>query len=344
MINELEIHNFKSIKDLTLPCKRFNLFIGEPNTGKSNILEALGLVSFLGARQYDSDAQLSGFVRHERLSNLFYDENVEAGIWVRWDGLEFYTEHHAGILQGICGEACHEASTREPDRIADWTSFDDTVTEFAYYMAGAERLKGFGDFPSQIRFYRRPETRKFRPVTASHLLPPSGCNLVSILASNRELGDIVSLPFISNGLRLLLRPHENRIDVAKDLDNMVVTAFPYSTVSETLQMSTFYSAALETCKEAIIVLEEPEAHSFPEDTRLLGEQIALEENGNQYFIVTHNPYFLMPLFSKAPKEDIAINIVYSEDYQTKVRPLTPEELPELFELDIFLNMERYLES
>ena len=49
MINELEIHNFKSIKDLTLPCKRFNIFIGEPNTGKSNILEALGLVSFVGA-------------------------------------------------------------------------------------------------------------------------------------------------------------------------------------------------------------------------------------------------------------------------------------------------------
>ena len=52
MINELEIHNFKSIKDLTLPCKRFNVFIGEANTGKSNILEALGLLSFIGVRQY----------------------------------------------------------------------------------------------------------------------------------------------------------------------------------------------------------------------------------------------------------------------------------------------------
>ena len=76
----------------------------------------------------------------------------------------------------------------------------------------------------------------------------------------------------------------------------------------------------------------------------MGEQIALDENGNQYFIVTHNPYFLMPLFSKAKKDDIAINIVYNEDYQTKVRPLTPDELPELFELDIFLNTERYLDS
>ena len=49
MIETLEITNFKSVKRLTLPCKRFNIFIGEPNTGKSNILEALGLLSFVGS-------------------------------------------------------------------------------------------------------------------------------------------------------------------------------------------------------------------------------------------------------------------------------------------------------
>ena len=47
MINTLEINRFKSIKSLTLNCRKINLFIGEPNTGKSNILEALGLWSFL---------------------------------------------------------------------------------------------------------------------------------------------------------------------------------------------------------------------------------------------------------------------------------------------------------
>ena len=51
MIETLEITNFKSVKHLKLPCKRFNVFIGEPNTGKSNILEALGLLSFVGTRQ-----------------------------------------------------------------------------------------------------------------------------------------------------------------------------------------------------------------------------------------------------------------------------------------------------
>ena len=85
MINELEIHNFKSIKDLTLPCKRFNIFIGEPNTGKSNILEALGLLSFIGVRQYVLDSSLDGFVRHEQTSQLFFDEEIGDAIRVRAD-------------------------------------------------------------------------------------------------------------------------------------------------------------------------------------------------------------------------------------------------------------------
>ena len=47
MIEKLSVKNFKSIKDLSIDCKRINLFIGEPNTGKSNILESLGLGSWM---------------------------------------------------------------------------------------------------------------------------------------------------------------------------------------------------------------------------------------------------------------------------------------------------------
>ena len=49
MIRRLSIGNFKSLKELEIDCKRINLLIGEPNTGKSNILELLGLLSwFIG--------------------------------------------------------------------------------------------------------------------------------------------------------------------------------------------------------------------------------------------------------------------------------------------------------
>lgn len=45
MIDRLKIERFKSIRSLEINCRRINLVIGAPNVGKSNILEALGLVS-----------------------------------------------------------------------------------------------------------------------------------------------------------------------------------------------------------------------------------------------------------------------------------------------------------
>ncbi len=57
----VEIKNFKSIKDLRLDCKRVNIFIGKPNVGKSNILEALGM---LGAELFD-EKFMNGSVRYK---------------------------------------------------------------------------------------------------------------------------------------------------------------------------------------------------------------------------------------------------------------------------------------
>jgi AAA15 family ATPase/GTPase len=45
MLTNVQIQNFKSVPDLRFDAKRVNLFIGEPNTGKTNILEALALLS-----------------------------------------------------------------------------------------------------------------------------------------------------------------------------------------------------------------------------------------------------------------------------------------------------------
>ena len=79
MIKNLEIKNFKSIKHLKLDCKRINLFIGEPNTGKSNILETLGLLS------YTYYGNLENFVRFENMNNLFYNGNLEENPIIKTD-------------------------------------------------------------------------------------------------------------------------------------------------------------------------------------------------------------------------------------------------------------------
>lgn len=66
MIKNLSINNFK---DLNLRTKRINLFIGETNIGKSNILETLGLLIWCNYLSSD----LIEYVRLHGIQNLFYN-------------------------------------------------------------------------------------------------------------------------------------------------------------------------------------------------------------------------------------------------------------------------------
>lgn len=110
MIKSIQIQNFKSIVDLTIPLGRFNVLIGENGCGKSNILEAITFASAAGADQLDvHDLEKRGmrvpapqfmipafennesrevFVKFE-LGNgtvdefvMSFNENIDAGRWV----------------------------------------------------------------------------------------------------------------------------------------------------------------------------------------------------------------------------------------------------------------------
>ena len=80
-VNSVEIQNFKSIKNLTFEAKRINVFIGKPNVGKSNILEALTLLG-PGYSSMKDPNYLKDFLRFEETSNLYYDDDINKDILV----------------------------------------------------------------------------------------------------------------------------------------------------------------------------------------------------------------------------------------------------------------------
>lgn len=45
MVDKVKIHNFKSIENMELELGLLNIFIGANGAGKTNILEALGIIS-----------------------------------------------------------------------------------------------------------------------------------------------------------------------------------------------------------------------------------------------------------------------------------------------------------
>ena len=321
MINTLRISRFKSIKELSLNCKRFNIFIGEPNTGKSNILESLGLFSWLC---YHRGYEARGFVRFERPANLFYDEVLDESIEIECDDLSLKLEYGGGQFRGQCNEGTTP------------------VMDFRWDHRSTSDPRGQPGKFASFKSYRFTVRQDFQRPESDFLLPPSGDNLLSLLLGNRQLRFTVNQPFLERGLRLSFRPQEHKIEVAKQVDDVIIS-YPYSLTSETFQRLTFHIAAILSNRDSVLVFEEPESHSFPYHTKYLAEQIALDENSNQYFIATHNPYFLLPLLEKSSADEVAVFVVYYEDYETKVKELSPEALTELAEIDIFSNLERYLE-
>ncbi|MFA4836264.1 MAG: AAA family ATPase, partial [Dehalococcoidia bacterium] len=148
--------------------------------------------------------------------------------------------------------------------------------------------------------------------------------------------------FLPFGLRLGLRPHENKLEVIKQAEDIIIS-YPYLQTSDTLQRLVFHLAAILSNKNSVLIFEEPEAHAFPYYTKYMAETIAIDNRENQYFIATHNPYLLQPLLEKSVVGDVSVFITYFDDYQTKIRPLTPAEIEEILEIDVFSNIDRFLE-
>lgn len=317
MIKNLEVKNFKSIKHLKLDCKRVNVFIGKPNTGKSNILESVGIFSM-------PYGNIKDFVRFENIANLFYDQDIEKKIEIKADDIYCEIIFENGKFIGKGG-----------DKEGKTFSFD---FRYDYKSSLGEGYSG----TSPIKFYKYEVLELFHRPESNFLLPPTGENLLSILLTNKSLRKVIADVFSEFGLRIVLKPQENKIDVQKEVEDVIIS-YPYSLVSDTLQRVVFYLAAIETNKDSVIIFEEPEAHAFPYYTKFLAERIALNKT-NQYFISTHNPYILLSVLEKTPKDDIGIFITYFEDYQTKVKPIAEEEMPKIldFEASIFFNLERFL--
>ena len=326
----LEVRNFKSIRNLKLECRKVNLFIGEPNAGKSNILETIGLASHL------TYGQLREFVRFELMRDLFYDQILEEPIQLRFDEKTLEISYKDG---------------RFIARLLNMPGDFPEIFNYEYHGNGNKSFMGYGTtetatvrtYFGYFKSYRYTSRDSFPLQTSEFLYPPHGDNLLAVLMSRKQLLSIMKEMFAKFGYRPVFRPHEGKIEVQKEFKDVLVS-FPYSLSSETLQRVVFYLAAMYSNRDSILTFEEPEAHAFPYYMKYLAERIARDKNGNQYFIATHNPYFLTSILEKTPKHEVAAFITYLHDYQTKVVSLKEKQKEEILEMgiDAFFNIDRFL--
>jgi hypothetical protein len=176
------------------------------------------------------------------------------------------------------------------------------------------------------------------------LTPPFGQNLVTVLYTNKNLRRRVSDLFRQSNFRLEIKPVEMQMLLAKSVDDELYS-FPYDSISETWRRIVFYMAILETNQNATILLDEPEANTFPFYTAYLAERIALDET-NQFFLTTHNPYILSSIVGKTPVKDLNVFVTSMEGFATTVKQVSVEGLSKILDYgpDAFLNLDKLVEA
>ncbi len=90
MLKHLHIKNFKSIYDETIELGRFNVFIGENGSGKTNILEALGVIGAAIENKLSNDELALKGIRVAKPTITFSSflgekqkENINIELWIQ---------------------------------------------------------------------------------------------------------------------------------------------------------------------------------------------------------------------------------------------------------------------
>jgi AAA15 family ATPase/GTPase len=313
---DITIENFKSLRSVQLTnCKRINVFIGKPNVGKSNILEALSLFSIpISSNSSEMLNRIKKFVRLDDTTELFFDgeENVEITLTSNLDNIGITNS----FLKGFSFQRSEEAHGSM-----------NHVKKYSFKSHGI-----------QLQTYN---------YDGDSLMSPFGENLLNIIQTHPKLNKACRELFKEYNLQLLFDKRNKSMMITKPSrsvgDEMpAIFTMPYGSVADTLQRIIFYKSAILSNKDAVLLFEEPEAHSFPPYIREITQDM-LAAKSNQFFITTHSPFVLND-FLENGRDELAVYVVDWNNGETLVKRLTEDQLHDIYQfgVDLFTNIETFI--
>ena len=340
MINNLQINNYKSINQIDLNCSRINVLIGEPNSGKSNILEALDLSYLSWLMHSNSITKISGFeevsikdfFRADKAERLFHLGNTSNPISI--------------IKNGLPLDTFLRFNNENDKNIFEWSYSNGTITEFNNDFVPKENTQYYS---SPVKPYRFKDN--IQPHDSGNyihtLMPPFGNNLYNLILPNKSFQKTIKDFTDDYGFELNIDTSTNQILIQIRINEGLVYSIPYKAIADTFKRLLFHVAAIRYSNASVITLDEPDAHSFPKYVSFLADEI-IEAAKTQFFIATHSPYLLNNLIENTSAGDLAVFVCgYDKNKsETVVKKLSPEDLSELIDygVDIFFNINKYLDD
>ncbi len=353
-IDTIEIKNFKSIRHQKIEgCKRVNVFIGYPNVGKSNILEALSLFSI-----DEESKDFSSYVRIERLTTLFFNGEISGKAEIRINNkYRFVAEadNNKVIFQqqferpGTFFEKKDDGFIHTDDTDDVWIkkSFaiysENNVAKIDAYNSGS--IGKENDLP-EIKRYEFLKNTPFLDRGYLELSTPYGNNIFNIISSSKTLKKEIYELLNQYSLKFINDKETQTYKILKFIDDDNIFTIPYSMLSDTLQRLIFYKAAIHSNKNSILLFEEPESHMFPPYISKFTSDLIHDESNNQFFITTHSPFVLNDLMDNLKSDELAIYIVSykKETGETQINRMSEEDMHEAYQFgyDFFMNIDKFI--
>ncbi|SFN20948.1 Predicted ATPase [Paenimyroides ummariense] len=299
MINQIEIKNFKSLKDINVSVKNLNVLMGLNGMGKSSFIQMLLLL-----------------MQSDKLEERILDLN----------GLLAEIGQGRDALYQFAKEDFIEFGIHFDERNFSWKFI---------YQRDKDKLEAENGFAKDQMQYFREQTKLFQYISAERVGPLDIYDASSIVVSDKKqlglLGEYAAyfinvfgseyevkdylkhssvssnilndqinawLKEVSPGISVNTKyvPEINKVilDYQFDLLNTKTNAFRPKNVGFGISYVLPIILALLTAEEGkIIVIENPESHIHPKGQAKLGELIALAaQSGAQIFIETHSDHIL----------------------------------------------------
>ena len=333
---KLIIENFKSINKLILELDRVTVLIGPPAAGKSNILEAIALVGYpwrlTQGRIYGQPQNirplLSRIIRASTFDAIFPREGITRTVNIRVEGVKI--DESTLLTEG--GYSVDLTVKYEADQLSVSYCGKDITAVFKQCLNTTPQQwlsEALPMFEARLYSYDRYDytitdlSRGQFPITSPSvydILLETGENLIEIV---RRYADI-----LIEINELLGRYLKTRVDirVLRSIDRIVIfdnyQEITPSLLSEGIWRMLYYVAALYSTKQyayryglkdrLIVLLEEPDAHTFPYFAYLLTELIRDVSQYVYVVLTTHNSIFASMITSKVPQS--VMYYVYRDEH------------------------------